>query len=1446
LKREAFSGIMLILLFLGMLTLAFNIQPVKSEHKTWTVDDDGPADFSTIQEDTDRSSIKHWSRRAIKSYLKDGLGKRLMDVFQLPCEANGRWDFDSEVKWSDFACIDDDSGEIVIGLNDMRLNSYSELVDLVMSNEGELVNTVSMNGKIGAVVADIPYVAISTFTSEVETAELSRYIEPNKRFQVDFVPNDPNWTKQWGPRRIEADYAWNTTIGDPSVLVAVIDTGIDWDHPDLAANYVPLGYDWVNNDTDPMDDHGHGTHCAGVIAAVLNNSIGIAGLAQVRIMAEKGLDEYGSGSEDDLANAIIHAVDQGADILSNSWGGYGESALIYEAVKYAYDHGVLVIAAAGNDATECKHYPAAYEEVVAVTATNETDHPAWFTNFGDWIEVAAPGVYVYSTLWNDTYEYKSGTSMSAPHVAGVAALIWSQFPNMTRDQVRAQLLYTADDLGDPGFDEYYGYGRINARRAVEQLLPDHDLVLLGWKVLSILKPFETGTINGTLLNFGAYNESDITVRLLINGSVAESVLVSRLVSGASTTISFAWSPTAEGKYNVTLHVAPVHGEISTENNVLFRYVIVRLLKIIMVPNDFSTVQKAINEVSPGYTIRVETGLYYEHIVIDKSITLIGESRKATILDGDGIERVVWVYADNVNITAFTIQNGEYGIFLFYSCHNNISGNIITNNFFGTFLAYSDSNTLRDNNMTNNEYNLNVIGDLLPHFIHDIDTSNTVDGNPIYYLINQYNLIIDATTFPHVGYLALVNSTNITVRDLNLTNNIQGVLFAYTNSSTIANVTALSNLWGILLVECFWDLVYENAVIDNLYGVDLWDSYNCAIIRNRITKCFDGITLDGCGNNTIQGNNIVLIRYYEDLGVSRWGIILVASCNNTIFDNEVTETHTGIYLYKSSFNNMANNTIANNGIGNRYDCSGNNTIIANLITENALGIHFEVSGDNIIYHNDIINNEKQVRSQDSINTWDDHYPSGGNYWSDYIGEDMKSGPYQNQPGGDGIGDTPYVIDMDNRDRYPLWYPWTMPPPEHELAVFLKVPTIIPPGYRSLLGATVVNKGLNNETSVELLLMIDGNIVNSTIVAFLQAGSSYMIDHQWEPPVGMYNITAYAPPLTGEEFTVNNVVIKTVSVFGDTSIYVNPLESTVIGLGETFAVNINVAAVEDLYAWQIKLYYDPAVLRWLNATYPTGHIFDRKPFFPLDPVNETDASGTYIVLYVGLLGDIPRFSGSGILCRISFEAKAPGTSMLNFSRPLGEWTWLCNYDLEDIPFTALDGLVEVIPVHDVAIIKVSPSLTETYEKWIVPITVTAKNEGDTNETLTVTAYYDNTTIETQTIINLASGEDITLNFLWDTTGVSLYISHTIWAEASTVPNEINADNNVFTNGNVIVKMLGDVNGDGKVDGRDIAVVAQAFASYPTRPRWNPNADLNQDNKIDGKDISLVAKNFGKTYP
>ncbi|MGD8545240.1 MAG: S8 family serine peptidase, partial [Candidatus Bathyarchaeota archaeon] len=912
--------IVLTFLLIGMFTLVLNSKPVKSYSETWTVDDHEASGISKVQNalttitEIDPSDLSRFSRNptyglTIKSLFKKYADSESLGNFRLPYEATMNWNLNNGREKENFITIDDNSVELVIGLEYTQQNRYSELENLVESLGGDIINTISVGGRIIVATVNIPIGTMSIFTSEMQITGLSRYIEPNIRYEINFVPNDPHWSKQWGLHTIEAEYAWNSTTRNSSVLVAVVDTGVDWNHPDLSVNYVPLGYDWVNNDPDPMDDHGHGTHCAGVIAATLNNGVGIAGLARVQIMAEKSLDQYGSGSVDDLARAIVHAVDQGADILSCSWGGYGKSTVIHEALKYAYDHGVLVIGAAGNDATSVMHYPAAYDEVVAVTATDMSDDPAGFTNFGGWVEVSAPGVHIYSTVWDDSYGYMSGTSMSTPHVSGVAALIWSQFPDMTRDQVRAQLRSTVDELGVDGYDIYYGYGRVNAKRAVEQDQSDHDLLVLKLNEPRYVNVGNQVMINTTILNMGVNDESGILVQLFVNGSAVDFRIIAFLESGATALVSFSWTPVVNGVYNLTSYIIPVPSENMTKNNALLAYVPVRIPEVIRVPDDYGTIQGAVDAAMDGDTIFVASGTYYENVWIDKeNLALLGEDQVNTIINGRGLYDVLFVVADNVRIDGFTIRNSGgwnpsvyppfSGIMVYSSNGQKISNTTTSNNCVGICLFQSNGVTLRDNQMTSNLYNFGVEGYHVMDFTHDIDISNSVKGKPIYYWTDQRvnHVPTDA------GYVAAVNSFNITVKDLNLTSNYQGILLAYSNCSLIENVRASNNYVGIHLVHSHVTTVDANTVTNSQIGIQLQNSNSNDIIHNTITYGYEGLSLYYSSNNLIRHNNM-----YDNI----YGHSLEKSSNNTIEHNTVFNNTYGIYIRKSSYNTLRNNNLTHN-------------------------------------------------------------------------------------------------------------------------------------------------------------------------------------------------------------------------------------------------------------------------------------------------------------------------------------------------------------------------------------------------------------------------------------------------------------------------------------------------------------------------------------------------------
>jgi subtilisin family serine protease len=333
------------------------------------------------------------------------------------------------------------------------------------------------------------------------------FAEPEHIYTATLTPNDPffstagTWGQSyddlWGVKKIGSATAWDAAKGD-GVIVAVVDTGIDYNHPDLAANVwintgeIPgngkdddgngfvddvRGWDFTTSTNDPIDHFGHGTHVAGTIAAIGNNGIGVIGIAwHAQVMAVKGLDDSGSGNDMTLGPAIIYAANNGADVINASWGGFGHSQTIEDAIKYANSLGVVFVAAAGNSSIDANNFfPANSPEAITVSASDASDNLAYFSDFGSKIDVSGPGVDVLSLQANGTslgpavipgYCRLSGTSMATPHVAGTAALILSQNSGYSPEQVRQVIRSSAVDAGPVGYDFSFGYGRVNAAGAI--------------------------------------------------------------------------------------------------------------------------------------------------------------------------------------------------------------------------------------------------------------------------------------------------------------------------------------------------------------------------------------------------------------------------------------------------------------------------------------------------------------------------------------------------------------------------------------------------------------------------------------------------------------------------------------------------------------------------------------------------------------------------------------------------------------------------------------------------------------------------------------------------------------------------------------------------------------------------------------------------------------------
>jgi thermitase len=294
------------------------------------------------------------------------------------------------------------------------------------------------------------------------------WAQPNFIRQVAVTPNDPRFIEQWGLRRIDAPTAWDTTMGTSSVVVAVVDTGVDLRHPDLQGRLVD-GSNFVREDRPPQDDYGHGTHVAGTIAATLNNNVGVVGVApNVSVMPVKVLGRTGSGTDDVVAAGVYWALDHGAWVINMSFGpsfsGMQPTPLVEEALEHATGLGAVVVLAAGNRGTSQAPTLSSSPGVISVAATMPNDVRAPFSNHGSWVHIGAPGTGVLSTFFDgtSTYRSQSGTSFAAPYVAGVAALLFSLNPELTPREIESILRSTADPL--PG--QNVGAGRLNAARAV--------------------------------------------------------------------------------------------------------------------------------------------------------------------------------------------------------------------------------------------------------------------------------------------------------------------------------------------------------------------------------------------------------------------------------------------------------------------------------------------------------------------------------------------------------------------------------------------------------------------------------------------------------------------------------------------------------------------------------------------------------------------------------------------------------------------------------------------------------------------------------------------------------------------------------------------------------------------------------------------------------------------
>jgi parallel beta-helix repeat protein len=824
-------------------------------------------------------------------------------------------------------------------------------------------------------------VDVLSLVAQYQNNPAIEYAEPNYIYHVCEVPDDPYFSYQWALNNtgqtggtpdadIDAPDAWNITTGDAGIVIAVIDTGVDYTHSDLMDNiwvnsleildgedndsngYIDdvIGWNFYDDSNDPLDDYGHGTHCAGIISARGNNSYGITGVTwNCSIMPLKALDSDGSGYETDLAEAIYYAADNHADIISMSWGGSGDSTLIHTAINYAASQGVVLVAAAGNSNTNVKSYPAAYDNVIAVAATNSDDEKASFSNWGSWVDIAAPGYEIYSTMptyevtmndfgYNQDYDYASGTSMACPFVAGLSGLILSKTPSLNSTEVTTILKSSTEPVTS---DYYIGIGRINAYEAVlrdsttiailNSSLANHDLV----DVVNI-----TGTANGSFFtNYSIYYSTGLysTNWTKITTNFTE----------VNNSILTTWNTThvEDGTYTLRLIVNDSNGFYGEDqlqvkiNNVISTFYVGGVG-----PGNYTSIQDAINNASDRDTVYVYNGTYNESIMISCSIELLGENKTNTIIDAGDDYYGIWIAAEQSNISNFTIQNAWYGIVYTLSNQSVIKDNCVNNTLWGIYLISSSSgfdvnnsgiggstiisNRIENNSIDNSMIGIQCEGDYI--FVGDNILNNSLEG-----------IICESS------YSVISNNTIDTVSDY--------------------FIPGLSGFLGIAL----WGdngTIEHNTVTDQFVGIYLYMNNNCSISTNTIYN----------SSSNFSGMN---------------GI--------------------GIWIWTSSNNNSIND---------------------NTINHSCIGINISLdSEDNLIYHNNFINNTQNAYD-DCDNTWDNGYPLGGNYWDDYTGSDddedgIGDAPYDVAGGNNHdqyplINPTPapliYCVDDDFTSSTPGWH------------------------------------------------------------------------------------------------------------------------------------------------------------------------------------------------------------------------------------------------------------------------------------------------------------------------------------------------------------------------------------------------------------------------------------------
>jgi|GEM_PF-1808488 len=727
------------------------------------------------------------------------------------------------------------------------------------------------------------------------------YAEPNYILRADVIPNDPSYGDQWALNNtgqnggtpdadIDAPEAWDITTGDTNIVVGVLDSGIDYNHPDLADNIwtnwdeIPNngidddnngyiddihGWDFYNNDNDPMDDYGHGTHVAGTIGAVSNNSIGVTGVAwDVRMIALKFLGSDGSGPTSGAVSAVEYATVNGVKLTNNSWGGGEYLQTLYNAIAESDTSGVLFIASAGNDTRDndnIPNYPANYDlpNIVSVASTDRNDSISTFSNWGlNTVDIAAPGTAIYSTLPNNTYGTLNGTSMAAPHVSGGVVFAWSQFPGFSSHQIKQQILGGSDYIQN--FDSLINSGSrlniynsvIDTNMSIEVNTREMDLGALILGNQSTEKRIIITNIMGDLI---IIDSVVCETGFLVSRNTGYSNFISSFSVGPNQndTISVVFDPTITGSFNKKCKLYyKTSGMIARTVTILLSGYCAANGTIINAGTVSGIWEKALSpyiingniSVEASNTLVIEPGVnvqfadYYSVVVSDNSILIANGSESDsiyfyaidTIIGWAGIDLVSKQYVDSLTYCLF--KNGK--------AHSSIDQSWPANYHGGVISITNSSPTIADCSF---KYNNAEVG----------------HGGAIYVYGNSY---------PTLTRLEFLNNSAPYGGALSISGTASDETYRLLNNSVFINNTAV---YGGALYNQQGNLIVRNSTFynnDAYYGggaINLWTDSD-VIIKNSIL--FENTSPDG--NQIKFGSYMVpsslFIEYCSiDTSVSDW-------------------------------------------------------------------------------------------------------------------------------------------------------------------------------------------------------------------------------------------------------------------------------------------------------------------------------------------------------------------------------------------------------------------------------------------------------------------------------------------------------------------------------------------------------------------------------------------------